>query len=249
MKTTKINRQKVYEVIAQQIKQQIMSGDLKPGDRLPTGKELCEMYGVGRSTVREALSALEIMGFIETRQGEGSTVKTWKAEDMEFLNLQEFLISEETVLELMEARKSLETSISRMAAAKRTEEDLKKLEENLKNMELNITNVNESKKFDMLFHQTLAQSTHNSIMVHLIKTISDHMDKAMGEIRRITLGNPKLSERILKEHRSIYQAIVDQDSDLAQQKMLEHLGHFENEMIKYYQRDKGSGQDWGTGSL
>ena len=72
-----------------------------------------------------------------------------------------------------------ETSISRMAAAKRTEEDLKKLEDNLKNMELNVTNVNESKKFDMLFHQTLAQSTHNSIMVHLMKTISEHMDKAM----------------------------------------------------------------------
>ena len=239
MKTTKINRQKIYEVIAEQIKQQIMSGDLKPGDRLPTGKELCEMYQVGRSTVREALSALEIMGLIETRQGEGSTVKTWKAEDMEFLNFQDLLISEETVLELMEARKSLETSISRMAAAKRTEEDLKKLEDNLKNMELNVTNVNESKKFDMLFHQTLAQSTHNSIMVHLMKTISDHMDKAMEEIRRITLGNPRLSERILKEHRSIYQAVVDQDSDLAQQKMLEHLGHFENEMIEYYRSKRG----------
>jgi GntR family transcriptional regulator, transcriptional repressor for pyruvate dehydrogenase complex len=234
MKMTKINRQKIYEVIAEQIKQQIMNGDLKPGDRLPTGKELCEMYQVGRSTVREALSALEIMGLIETRQGEGSTVKTWKAENMEFPNLQDFLISEETVLELMEARKSLEISISRMAAVKRTEEDLKKLEANLKSMEQNLTNANESKRIDMLFHKILARSTHNSIMVHLLETISDQMDKAMEEIRRITFGSPSLSERILKEHRSIYEAVVDQDLTLAQQKMLDHLGHFESEMIEYY---------------
>ena len=234
MKTTKINRQKVYEVIAEQIKQQIINGDLKPGERLPTGKELCEMYQVGRSTVREALSALEIMGLIETRQGEGSTVKAWKPEDIELPNFQDFLISEETVLELMEARKSLEISISRMAAIKRTEEDLKKLEDNLNNMELNITNAKESKKIDMLFHQTLAQSTHNSIMVRLLGTISDQMDKAMEEIRRVSFNTPGLSKRVMEEHRRIYHAVVKQDSALAQQRMLEHLEYFEGEMIDYY---------------
>ncbi|WP_428911950.1 FadR/GntR family transcriptional regulator [Niallia sp. Krafla_26] len=238
MKTTKINRQKIYEVIAEQIKQQIIDGDLKPGDRLPTGKELCEMYGVGRSTVREALSALEIMGLIETRQGEGSTVKTWNPEIMALPNFQDFLISEETVLELMEARKSLEISISRMAAIKRTEEDLNKLEDNLKYMELNLSNPNESKKTDMLFHKLLAQSTQNSIMVHLIEAISDQMDKAMEEIRRITFGSPSLSRKILKEHRAIYQAVVEQNTALAQQKMLDHLGHFEGEMGEYYKSKK-----------
>lgn len=235
MQPTKINRQKIYEVIATQIKQKIMNGDLKPGDRLPTGKELCEMYQVGRSTVREALSALEIMGLIETRQGEGSTVKAWKPEDVELPNLQDYLISEETVLELMEARKALEISISRMAAIKRTEEDLKKLEENLNNMELNITNAKESKKIDMFFHKILAQSTHNSIMVRLLETISEQMDKAMEEIRRISFNRPGLTKRILEEHRSIYQAVVEKNPILAQQNMLDHLEHFENEMIEYYE--------------
>ncbi|WP_338450116.1 FCD domain-containing protein [Niallia oryzisoli] len=133
----------------------------------------------------------------------------------------------------MEARKSLEISISRMAVIKRTEEDLKKLEENLNNMELNITNANESKKIDILFHRILAQSTHNSIMVRLLETISEQMDKAMEEIRRISFNRPGLTKRILEEHRSIYQAVVEKNPILAQQNMLDHLEHFENEMIEY----------------
>lgn len=234
METKKINRQKIYEIIAEQIKQQIISGALKPGERLPTSKELCKAYQVGRSTVREALSALEIMGLIETRQGEGSTVKSFNPEDIGLPDFQQILISEETVFELMEARKSLELSNARLAAQKRTEEDLKKLKENLNLMELNITNEEESKKFDMLFHQILAQSTHNSIMARLLETISDSMDKAMEKIRRITFDSPVLSKKVLEEHRQIYQAIVEQNSLLAHQKMAEHLDHFEGAMKDYY---------------
>ncbi|WP_338450096.1 FadR/GntR family transcriptional regulator [Niallia oryzisoli] len=235
MKPTKINRQKIYEIIAEQIKDQILSGALKPGERLPTGKELCEMYQVGRSTVREALSALEIMGLIETRQGEGSTVKKFNPEDVGLPDFQQILISEETIIELMEARKSLELSNARLAAQKRTEEDLKKLEDNLKTMELNITNKKESKRIDMLFHQIVAQSTQNTIMARLLETISDSMDKAMEEIRRITFDNPVLTKKILEEHRQIYHAIVEQNPLLAQQKMAEHLDHFEGAMKNYYQ--------------
>ena len=67
-----------------------------------------------------------------------------------------------------------------MAAIKRTEEDLKKLEENLNNMELNIADANESKKIDMLFHKILAQSTHNSIIVRLVETISGSNGQSNG---------------------------------------------------------------------
>lgn len=240
MRTEKITRQKIYEIIAEQIKEQIISGELKPGERLPTSKELCEMYQVGRSTVREALSALEIMGLIETRQGEGSTVKVYHADDIKLPDFQDILITEEAVFELMEARKSIEISNARLAAMKRTEEDLVKLKENLKKMEANLTNEQESKQADMEFHQILAQSTHNSIMVRLITAISDQMSKAMEEIRRITFNSPALSKRVLDEHARIFQAVERQDTMLAQQRMLEHLDHFETEMRAYYQSKKQS---------
>lgn len=235
METTKITRQKMYEIIADQIKNQIMNGALKPGERLPTSKELSERYQVGRSTVREALSALEVMGFIETRQGEGSTVKIFKPEDVGMPDFQSFLVSKETIFELMEARRSLEVSNAGLAAEKRTEEDLKKLQENLNRMELSIINEEDTEKWDMDFHILLGQATHNSIMVRLLETISDPMNKAMKEIRRITFDSPVLSKKVLDEHRRIFQAIANQDSKLAQQMMTEHLAHFEKEMKNYYQ--------------
>jgi GntR family transcriptional repressor for pyruvate dehydrogenase complex len=225
----------MYEIIAEQIKNQIMSGALKPGERLPTSKELSERYQVGRSTVREALSALEVMGFIETRQGEGSTVKIFKSEDVGMPDFQSFLVSKETIFELMEARRSLEVSNAGLAAEKRTEEDLKKLQENLNLMELSIINEEDTEKWDMDFHILLGQATHNSIMVRLLETISDPMNKAMKEIRRITFDSPVLSKKVLEEHRRIYQAIADQDPILAQQMMAEHLAHFEQEMRNHYQ--------------
>lgn len=228
----------MYEIIAEQIKQQIISGALQPGERLPTSKELSERYQVGRSTVREALSALEIMGLIETRQGEGSTVKSFNSEDVGMPDFQQFLVSKETVFELMEARKSLELSNAGLAAQKRTEEDLKNLQDNLNRMELSIINEEDTEKWDMLFHLILAQATHNSIMVRLLETISDPMNKAMKEIRRITFNNPILSKRVLKEHRLVYQAIVDKNPSLAQQMMSEHLEHFEQEMKNHYKTNE-----------
>jgi GntR family transcriptional repressor for pyruvate dehydrogenase complex len=98
----------MYEIIAEQIKNQIMSGALKPGERLPTSKELSERYQVGRSTVREALSALEVMGFIETRQGEGSTVKIFKSEDVGMPDFQSFLVSRITFDSPVLSKKVLE---------------------------------------------------------------------------------------------------------------------------------------------
>lgn len=238
MRTEKINRQKIYEIIAEQIKGQIISGELKPGEKLPTSKELCEMYQVGRSTVREALSALEIMGLIETRQGEGSTVKAYNSDDIKLPDFQDILITEEAVFELMEARKSIEISNARLAAVKRTEEDLLKLKDNLKKMEANLTNVQKSKQADMEFHQILAEATQNSIMLRLINAISDQMSKAMEEIRRITFNSPALSKRVFEEHYRIFQAVEIQNTMLAQQRMLEHLDHFETEMRNYYKSKK-----------
>ena len=70
MQPLKMTTVRIYEKISDHIKQQILSGKLKPGDKLPSDKELCELYSVGRSTIREALSVLKIMGLIESRQGE-----------------------------------------------------------------------------------------------------------------------------------------------------------------------------------
>lgn len=230
MEGTKMTTEKIYEKIAEHIKQQIFTGSLKPGEKLPSDKELCQLYSVGRSTIREAMSALKIMGLLESRQGEGSYVKIYNSEDVGMPDFSGFLLSDETILELMEARKSLELSNVELAASKRTDENLKKFQEILHQMEFNLINEDESEKADMLFHRTLAEATQNSIMVRLLDTIAEQMEKAMREIRRMGFSNPSTANRLLKEHKKIYQAIVKQDIEKAHKYMKDHLEHFEDEL-------------------
>jgi GntR family transcriptional repressor for pyruvate dehydrogenase complex len=224
---------KIYENIAKHIKQQILNGDLAPGQRLPSVKELCDRYDVSRPSVREALSALKVMGLIETKQGEGSTVKAYTPMDIDMSDFQQVLINDETMLELVEAREALELTNSRLAAVKRTNEDLKKLQEIINKMEFNLLtkDIKESEQLDMLFHLTIAQSTHNSIIVRLLETISAPLAKSMQEIRKLCYSDLDFHQILFDMHRAIYLAILKGEPSLAEQAMLNHLSHFE-ELIK-----------------
>jgi GntR family transcriptional repressor for pyruvate dehydrogenase complex len=233
MEPMKMTTVRIYERIADHIKQKILDGTLKPGDRLPSDKELCQLYSVGRSTIREALSALKIMGLIETRQGEGSTVCKVDPDDVRMPDFSGFLLSDETILELMEARKLLEISNVEVAANKRSDQDIEKFKQIIDQMEINLLNDEESEKEDMLFHHTIAVATHNNIMVKLLDTISEQMEKAMREIRRLGFINTTSAKRVLLEHKNIYEAIREQDIEKAQKSMKDHLEHFEQEIRNY----------------
>lgn len=233
MEPLKMTTVKIYEKIADHIKQQILDGKLKPGEKLPSDKELCQLYSVGRSTIREALSALKIMGLIESRQGEGSTVCKIVQDDVGIPDFSGLLLSDKTILELMEARKSLELSNVELAARNRKNNDLKKFQDILNQMELNVLNKEESEKEDMFFHHIIAQATQNSIMVKLLDTISEQMEKAMREIRKVGFSNPSTSNILLEEHKNIYQAILEQNVVKAQKCMKDHLERFETELRRY----------------
>ncbi|GIP35258.1 FadR/GntR family transcriptional regulator [Paenibacillus sp. J2TS4] len=234
MEISKISNRKIYEEIADQIKKQIVGGGLPPGTKLPSTRELSESYQVGRSTVREALSALKAMGLVEIRQGEGSYVRCFDPEDLAMPGLESILMSRTTVLELLEARQSLEISNAGLAATKRTEEDLRTFEFILSTMEENIGNEEEGEKYDLLFHMALARATHNSIMVRLLETISSQVELAIRETRRLQLySKTSASKRLWMEHKEIYEAVQAADANLAQDKMRTHLYHVEQVLIRH----------------
>jgi GntR family transcriptional repressor for pyruvate dehydrogenase complex len=236
MELAKIHRSKIYEAIADQLKAQIIAGSLQPGDKLPSAKELTERFQVGRSTVREALSALQAMGIIETRQGEGSYVKALPLADSLQSAFGIIQLGRETTLELLEARKALEASNASIAAHKRTDEDLERLDEIVRQMKLHIGEEALGEQVDLAFHVALAEATHNSIMVQLLQTISAKMETAIQETRRLQMyANKTVSERLWAEHRDIVEAIRIGDPELARGKMMEHLLHVENVLTRYLQ--------------
>lgn len=237
MDIQKIKPRKIYELIAEQLKEQIVSGQLKPGEKLPSTKELSERYQVGRSTLREALSALKAMGLLEIRQGEGSYVRAIDAQDVELPGFDALLLSRETVLELIEARKALEVSNAGLAAEKRTDDDLRKFQQVLKRMEEHLGDEEEGERSDVAFHLILAEATHNSIMARLIESISAQMQTAIRETRRLEMyANREVATRLWQEHLAVYRAIEAQDAAGAQAAMSSHLLHVEETLVKFLKR-------------
>jgi GntR family transcriptional repressor for pyruvate dehydrogenase complex len=230
---TKLSKRKIYEEIADQIKQHILNGKLTPGQKLPSAKELAESYQVGRSTIREALSALKAMGLIVIRQGEGSYVQST---DLQMPVFDSLLINKKTLIDLIGARKALEVANASLAAENRTKEDLIAFQETLTLMSNHLGNEEIGKEADMMFHQTLANATHNPIMVQLLDTISSQMEAAIQETRRIYMyGDESVSKQLWIEHKEVYDAILAKEPDLAQEKMKQHLFHVEQLLKPFLQ--------------
>lgn len=234
MEITRLTKRNHYEEIKDQLQQMIMDGKLKVGDKLPSTKEMSESFGVGRSTTREALSALKAMGLIEIRQGGGCRVIRNSPSDITLPELDSLRMNREILLELLEARQSLEVSNASVAALKRTDEDLTEFKLLIAQMERSVGQDVEGERTDLLFHLTLAKATHNSIMLRLFESIANQLETAIREVRRVELyANQQVAQRLYMEHSAIYEAVLKQDSELAGLRMKQHLQHVENILMKY----------------
>ncbi|KXY28436.1 GntR family transcriptional regulator [Bacillus cereus] len=207
----------------------IKNGTLKPGDKLLPVHQLAEQFQVGRSAVREALSALRAMGLIEMKQGEGTYVRNFDSSSLTKSLNNKLLMKKEDILNLLEVRKVLEVGAVRAAAAKRTEANLQNMKQWLDEMAKSIGDEKAGEKADFHFHMGIAESSHNNILLELMNHVSEMIAETIGESRRIILyGEQTTSERLLEEHQSIYDAVLKQDVELAQQAMLDHLTNVEH---------------------
>ncbi|SEM59417.1 FadR/GntR family transcriptional regulator [Paenibacillus sp. OV219] len=233
MEITKLSKRNHYEEIAEQIKRLIVDGKLKVGDKLPSTKEMSEQFGVGRSTMREALSALKAMGYIEIRQGGGCTVINSAPVEVELPELVSLRMNRETLLELLEARQSLEVSNASIAAVKASEADIAALRSIVTEMEASTGDDAEGERTDLLFHKTLAEATQNSIMLRLFESIVSQLELAIREIRRVEIyANRSVAERLYREHLAIFEAIEQRDAALAGERMKVHLEHVVSNLLK-----------------
>ncbi|WP_152397035.1 FadR/GntR family transcriptional regulator [Paenibacillus guangzhouensis] len=234
MEITRLAKRNHYEEIIEQLKRLILDGRVKVGEKLPSTKELSERFGVGRSTMREALSALKAMGLIEIRQGGGCTVISSSVMEIEMPELSSLRMNRSTVLELIEARKALEVSNAALAAEKATDEDKRKLRAIVAEMEQTIGDDQAGERTDLEFHLMLAQATHNSVLLRLFESIAEQMERAIQQTRRVELyANRSVSARLYEEHLSICEAIQQGQPAEAEQAMRAHLQHVESILTKY----------------
>lgn len=228
-----IKTQKIYEKIVDQIGQLVAEGQLKPGDRLPSERELVERFQVSRASIREAISALEMMGLIEVRSGEGTYIRVINIDSVVAPLAWMLFIEKDTDLELYEARKVLEVQAAGLAAERAGEDEINEMFEALEIMRLDLVNNRLGEEADHHFHYAIARATHNKILFRLMNTISDTMHKTLQSSRSKLYEDMSTPEKLYEEHRLIYEAIKNHDVAKARQLMLDHLVGVENYLAKY----------------
>lgn len=228
-KTVKSN--KISENIINQIRLTIFEGKLKPGDKLPSEKELMEKFHVSKATLREALRSLEVLGFLEIKQGFGGgayvvevDVNTTKQSMANFLRFKNLSISN-----LSEVRSLIEPYIAEWAALKRTQNELLKLHGSIQECEQLLgqdlpVNLREN---EIEFHKTIAGITRNPILILIIDFVGSLLIDTKGFLQ----PSKVFSLRVLKAHKRIYRALLEKNAEKARTEMFKHVKQVEKDLF------------------
>ncbi|KGP92622.1 transcriptional regulator [Pontibacillus chungwhensis BH030062] len=233
MEYKQIRARKIYEEVADSLIDMLRTGDLQPGDRLDSVESLAKSFQVGRSAIREALSALRAMGLLEMRQGEGTFVKQFDPSRFSVPVSVAFLMKQEDIKELLEVRKILEIGAVESAATHYTKEDLDAMQQALIAMEQAKGNGDLGEEADLEFHLAIAHATHNQMLINLMNSVSEIMMETMRETRRLWLHSEQKTTTLLEEHRKIMEAIQNRDKEHAKSLMFEHLTKVEQALNQF----------------
>lgn len=221
-----VSKERVFEIVAKEILKYIRNKDLSVGTKLPTERELSEQLQVSRSSVREALRVLEVLGFVQQRSGEG----TFICEPLNNTVLSHFytdFYDLKWYQELIEARKIIETKMTVLAAARRTQEHLNDLEDCLKDMYEKINKGIRPVKENARFHQIIWNASENRFLAEIATTIFTLIFK-----KESVLGyEEKISSNFYQDHKDIFLAILAKDEVEAKKAMKKHHESIENMVI------------------
>ncbi len=218
----KIGRVKLSEEVLRRLKEMIQSGQFGYGDKLPVEKRLSEIFGVSRTTLREALAILAAEGWVAARQGGGTYVK--KAGIPESVKPLTTFAGDQNVaiLEVMELRKILECEVAMLAASRATAEDITALKLTHQKMTDDILRGRLTMESDYQFHFLVAKATQNSTILKMVTALHDQFD----EIVRTNShhgSKPDDYARVLTEHDAIIKAIEKRQGSMAKRQMGIHL--------------------------
>jgi GntR family transcriptional repressor for pyruvate dehydrogenase complex len=217
-----VRRTRVYHEIVDQIRGLIAEGRIKPGDRLPPERELAELFKASRNSVRDAIRVLEQMGLTESRQGDGTYVRTVSAEDLAEPLALMLLQSRTQMRELLEVRRVLEPALAEFAATRITPEEVDELEAILdaqrRKVEAGLVPLEE----DTAFHYGIAEAARNAVMLRTLDTLVDLLRQSRERFLRH--DRPATS---LAGHRRILDALRRADPEAARAEMLRHLREVE----------------------
>lgn len=217
---TPIRSSKVYEQIAEQIEQRILSGKLRSGDRLPTERELAEQFQASRTAVREAMKTLAQKGLVDMRPGRGTIVIDGTSQAMrDSLDLVMRVGQAGNAANLVELREIFEPEIAALAAARATEAHILALEEAVQVMDASLDHADDYIAADNDFHRALANAAQNPLLLMLVDSIVD----LLSEQRKQIFSVPGGSARGQVHHKQLLDTMRRHDPQSAREAMHAHL--------------------------
>jgi len=213
-----VRRAKVYEEVARQIERLILK-KLQPGDKLPSERELAETLGVSRSSIRDAIRSLELMGLVEPRQGAGTVVLEISTESLVNPLANALKRKAELVGELLDFRKMLEPPLAARAATHASEDEISEMAEILARQQEKLKRGESAIAEDSEFHYTIALASRNSVVFKVLDTLMD----LLRDTRERSLQVEGRPQKSLAGHQRILSAIKRHDAEAAKAAMRRHI--------------------------
>lgn len=218
-----IRPKRVSDQVFEQLKDLIFKGQIKPGEKLMTERDLAQAMGVSRPTVREAINKLVAMGIVEHRQGQGTFVKS-PSDDSEKNPLAAIISDPEfSLVELLEVRLGLECNAAPLAASRATEEDVQALRRCLEDMIVEIEAGGLGSDADVCFHMAIAFATQNGVHIRIMRSLYDMMFYGIRQNLQHLYREPLNLKEIIQQHTQVFEAIRLRDPDAAYEAMKRHI--------------------------
>src|SRR5712671_7150459 len=217
-----------YEQVADQIRKLIGSGALKTGDLLPPERELAAKLGVGRSSIRDAVRTLEVMGILEPRQGHGTVVRDLSTDALVVPLASVLTRKREMVSELLDVRRMLEPALAARAARNATAEEIAEMGRILERHEAKLRRGEQAVDEDSEFHYALALAARNSVVLRVLDVLMDLLRESRSRSLQVK-GRPR---RSFEGHRRILAAIQKRDAKAAEAAVRKHLGEIEEIVLR-----------------
>lgn len=210
---------RLYQTVAERLAKAIAAGDYKPGDRLPAERDLAEQFDVSRTTIREAIIALEIQGVVEVRIGSGVYVTSAQPKGKVIP-----IEMDIGAFELTEARLLIEGEVAALAAVNATDTDIADLERLLADMDrANAKSDGSGELVDRQFHERIAICTRNSAMVAMVEQLWTIRNRSPQCVRLFDKSRSRGNQPVINEHKAIVDALASRDPGAARAAMRHHL--------------------------
>jgi len=231
-KFSQIKVESPVDIIIRQIKDSISSGHLKPGDRLPSERQLSDRFGVTRTYLRDALRKLEFYGILKTVPQSGTYVAGLGIPALESLISDMLDLKGKDFKSLVETRVILETNLAQLAAMNRTDDDLRELELALAAHRKKITNKEDAIGEDFLFHLKIADASKNSVLKSMMLIITPDIMQFFTTHNICADGR---SDVAVRQHEKLFEHILNKDPIKAGESLKMHLA----DIVDYVQTLKG----------